>query len=144
MDWQQVDTNSLNRPRPTQIRGVNVIVYFGQEDMPVGIRGGYDATRKKFVIEFKYDASEEPKKLLAFQPHVSLTVGQTSERLYEVELDVDKMDVQVVRLLTDVDTVLNQLPNRAREIGLDRLDNYVAASGAFKQVRKKLETAIAP
>jgi len=142
-DWQRVDTKSLNTPRPTKIRGVDVTVYFGHDDMPTGVRG-FRRDHEKIVIEFKYNASLEPRKLVHYQDHVVLTAGQISGRLYEVEIDVAAMDVQAIRLLTRVASVLDELPQHAPAFGLNRIDNYTAASGAFKQVQGKLASAITP
>lgn len=138
--WQRVDTESLNKPRPKKIRGVDVTVYFGEDDMPIGVRGDYDRSRRKFVISFRYDSKEEATKPMKCDGNVQVVVGQLSERLYEIELDVDAMDVNAVRLLTQIDKVLDDLPNQAPRVGLDRVDNYLAASNAFKQVRGKIES----
>lgn len=144
--WQRVDTESLNKPRPEKIRGVDVTVYFGEDDMPVGVRGEYDKARGKFVISFRYDSSEEATKPAKCRgdaqlgANAELVVGQLSERLYEVVLDVDAMDVTGVRLLTRAGKVLDDLPKQAHGVGLDRIDNYLAASNAFKQVRGKIES----
>lgn len=138
--WQQIDIESLNKPRPAKIRGVDVTVYFGEDDMPIGVRGEYDKNRRKFVISFRYDSSDEATKTTKCGENSQLVVGQLSERIYEVELDVDAMDVTGVRLLTRVDKVLDDLPKQAHGAGLDRLDNYLAASNAFKQVRGKIES----
>lgn len=141
---QRVDTETLNKPRPRKIRGVDVTVYFGQDDMPIRIRGEYKRDRKKFVIAFEYDAPEEAMKKVPYEiNHVSLLIGQNSDRLFEVELDVDSMNVDAVRLmLPEVGKVLDDLAKQTHK-GLNRIDNYVAASGAFKQVQPQLETAFA-
>lgn len=143
--WQPVDTNELNNPRKTSIRGVDVTVYFGQDDMPVGVRGEYVDKRNRFVIEFKYHSPSESTKWVQYNDHVRLAVGQLSSRLFEVELDVDAMDVQTIRVLTQVGSVLDELnrPERASRVGLNRIDNYVAASGAFRQVQPQLEAVLA-
>jgi hypothetical protein len=137
--WKRVDIDDLNKPRTTSIRGVSVTVYFGQDDMPMYLKGDFDQQRNKFVIVFRYDSESEPSRRLNYAPHVVLTVGQDSERLYEVELDVNAMNVQAVQLLGKV---LDELSNKAPQVGLNRIDNYLAASGAFKQARGELETAL--
>ncbi len=138
--WQRVDIDSLNKPRAKKIRGVDVTVYFGSDDMPVGVRGEYDRNRGKFIIAFKYRAIDEAKRLVPFESHVDLAVGQKSGRLLEVLLDVDAMNVEKVRLFQQAAHVLEELerPERASRAGLNRLDNYVAASGALKQVESRL------
>lgn len=141
--WQDVDTDKLNQPRARTIRGVDVTVYFGQDDMPTGIKGGYDHDRRQFVIKFRYDENAEPTKRISYGDHAMLLVGKNSERLLEVELDVDAIGAQAVRLLPRVESVLDDLAKGAPK-GLDRQDNYIAASGAFKQVRPRLQFAITP
>ena len=141
--WQRVDTESLNKPRPKKIRGVDVTVYFGEDDMPIGVRGDYDRSRRKFVISFRYDSKEETTKPMKCEDRVQLVVGQLSERLYEIELDVDAMDVNAIRLMTQIGKVLDELPKRATRVGLDRVDNYLAANGAFQQVRGQIESNLA-
>jgi len=142
--WQRVDTDTLNKPRPLTIRGVDVTVYFGQDDMPVGVRGNYDEVRKKFVIEFRYDVADEPIKRVPVEDgRVELVVGQASDRLFQMEFDIDSKAISSVRLLLPrVEHVLSDLAKGAPK-GLNRIDNYVAASGAFKQVKPQLETALA-
>lgn len=142
--WQHVDTKKLNRPRARTIRGVNVTVYFDQDDMPTGIKGEYSRSRRKFLITFRYDSDEESTKRIEYSEHATVFVGKRSERLFEVELDVDAMKVEEVQLLLPrVGEVLDGMAEHAPK-GLDRQDNYVAASGAFKQVQPQLEAMIAP
>jgi hypothetical protein len=138
-NWKPVDIDDLNKPRTADIRGVSVTVYFGQDDMPMYLKGDFDQHRNKFVIAFRYDSEREPSRRLDYAPHVVLTVGQESERLYEVELDVNAMDVQAVQFLGKV---LDELSMKAPQAGLNRIDNYLAASSAFKQARGELETAL--
>lgn len=139
--WTPVDIEDLNKPRTATIRGVAVTVYFSQDDMPVRLKGDYDPVRKKFVIAFQYDSEPDSSRRVKFDNHVVLTVGQKSERLYEVELDVDAMNVEAVRLISKV---LENIPKKAQNVGLNRIDNYEAASRAFSQARDELESSLVP
>lgn len=107
--------------------------------MPVRLKGDYDTARKKFVIVFRYDSEVDALRRVKFDKHVVLTVGQKSERLYEVELDVDAMNVEAVRLISKV---LEDISKHAQEVGLNRIDNYEAASRAFSQTRDELELSL--
>jgi DNA polymerase II small subunit/DNA polymerase delta subunit B len=145
--WQHVNTDQLNNPRKSSIRGVDVTVYFGQDDMPAGVRGGFNPERNRFVIEFDYQTEPEPRKVVRYDTHIRLHVGRWSNRIFEIEIDTVAMNVQAIRLLPQVQSVLdklkNQPENESRMFGLDRIDNYAAASGAFEQVLPALQAELA-
>lgn len=142
-EWQAVDTEGLNTPRVESIRGVKVTVYFSLDDMPTGVRGDFEKGAGVFTISFRYNNDRESKLGKVLNENTTLRIGSRSKRLYAIELNIKRLDVKAVNLVTrKVEDALREVPARAEQLGMTRLDNYEAVSGAFTQVGPQIMTAL--
>lgn len=97
--WIEVDRDQLDQPRVQMRNGVELQVFASPYDIPTAVRGEYNKDVGKFVIQLRYSASPEERIQLAPNDHVRLHIGKNSSRLYQAELDVDKLDAKAVSLL---------------------------------------------
>jgi arginyl-tRNA synthetase len=94
--WIPLDPAELIRSHRETIRGVQVTVLTSPYDIPEAVRGSYDEPRGCFKIEFKYMAGDEPRVEELVTGHVRLVMGRFSRRLYQIEIDVDKLKAEAV------------------------------------------------
>jgi hypothetical protein len=150
-NWIHIDQDALAAPRVDTLRGVDVTIYFSPYDVPEAVRGDYDPSRKRFVVQFKYPGGEEEPDLEPQQrEHALFRVGRRTGRLYEIEVDVDSLGAQTVGLnfqtakaqkAFDVASAAIKVfsPGRGRMAP----NNYIAASGAISQVKEQLVDSLA-
>lgn len=99
LDWFDIDAQALNDSEPSYLgHGVSVRVGMSPYDIPDGVRGYYDDSIGKFVIEFRYMTSEEPCEPVAQNATTTLMLGINSRRLYAIHVDVDSIGAQAVEL----------------------------------------------
>jgi hypothetical protein len=144
-EWVRVPAHAVNQPVSEKFGRVEITLLMSPYDVPRAIRGDYDNARKKFIITFKYLATEEVEEDQQ-NKFITLLVGRKSARLYGIEVDVDKLHVAEVALRVRVPEVifgaldrLVQSPPR-----LQRRDNYQAAKNAILQTRQKVFEALPP
>jgi hypothetical protein len=90
-DWLPVDLTDDTKPLKTFIRGVEVELFASPYDVPEAIRGRFDEDKNRFIIEFKYVGSEKTK-VCTFE-RATYTIGEVSNRLYGLEIDVQALKV---------------------------------------------------
>ena len=120
MDWIEISPDVFEDfEDKQQSDGVEIVVGLSPFDIPEGVRGHFDDARERFVIELKYmDTSERrlPQKL---NQSVTVFVGENSHRLYEIELDVDKLGAESVQLSLvqkAIDSAVTNVPNKANRL----------------------------
>lgn len=120
MEWLRLNRHNLNKPSRKSIRGAEVIVFMSPYDIPEAVRAGVDAATGRLVIQFKYSAgSEDPDEPLDTESKagpVRLMVGRHSHRLYRVELDAVRLNVDQVEVhvLQKVDEAIDRLSENRR------------------------------
>lgn len=97
-NWIELNPESLNKNEEHIVNGIEVVVGLSPYDIPEMVRGHYDGAIKKFVIEFKYLDGQEPRKSISGNEHVTLAVGAHSGRLYAIQIDVDELSANAVKL----------------------------------------------
>jgi len=141
--WTKVDWDRLNTPREEEIQGVTVSVFFSPYDMPEKVRGYYSQDRKKFIIEFRYLGGQEPLKHESTEDNIVLGIGKTTERLHEIEIDVDSAGVSEVQLRLGPDELEKRVENAIRRYDLARTQpptnsNFSAVTEAIGQERDSI------
>lgn len=96
------------RPEPvptTGPQGIKIDLLASPYDIPMAIRGGYEATTASFVIDFQY-LNDEP---LVERPHDSrvwLRLGRHSNRIYRLgikcEPEFGRVDLRIKALLREI------------------------------------------
>ena len=121
-DWINIDPKTIKEEKLRNIRGVQLNVQLSPYDIPEAVRGYYNKKRKIFVIEFRYLSDEPTKnKKLDKKDNLSLKIGRNSHRLYGIEIDVDAMEVQAVKLKMMVERAMDDFTASADEL---REGNY--------------------
>src|ERR1700722_8917367 len=99
--WIRLNPQELNRVDKEHVNGVEITVGMAPDDLPARVRGSYDATLGRFVIEFRYPGKAEEKSVSRQEnpnSEVSLLVGAHSGRLYEIHVNVRAIGVQAIEL----------------------------------------------
>lgn len=138
-DWTRLDPSTVNKTFRESIRGVQINVLLSPHDVPIAVRGYYDTTLKRFVIEFKY-IGEEPMGKSVQDNIITLRIGQRSRRLMGIEANVDAMQVQAVGLQMYVADVVNKaIEHFATGLGTkERQGSYRLAKDVITQQRDQL------
>lgn len=141
--WIKLDAEALNKPHHENIRGVDVEVFLSPYDVPEAVRGLYDDTIERFVIEFRYLAEEEPLAADAHDAHVALKIGRNSRRLYRIEMDVNRLKADCValrlhvpQLVEEVDEALEKLARTSERVS--RRGNYQLAKDVIAKTKEEL------
>lgn len=145
-EWLSVQASEFEQDLCDRGSIVGLHMYTSPYDVPQGVRGGYDASLKRFVIEFRYIAPEETTEL-DLEQHVVAEVGRNSGRIYRLIVDVDSLQVEGVRL--QLSHVVDELPLKRQRRGVAApRDNYRVAKEVMEKQRHALFTqgsyAIAP
>lgn len=122
-EWREVPED-LAKPEREVFQGVTITVALSPYNFPTAVRGTYDKTLDRFVIEFRYMNDEEWTVDGVDQP-VSFRVGKSSKRLCGVQVDVKKLRAREVKLNLKL-LLDNELKKRLQELqGRDGLKmNY--------------------
>lgn len=141
--WIKIDPANFGKAKRTSISGVSVEVYSSPFDVPEAVRGFYNKTEQKFVIQFQYIGGKEPLKTNVPAENIQLTIGRHSKRLYGIEMLIDekklrekgtKVDTHL--FLPTVDKVLDKLVQRAE--AAHRTGNYKVAKEILSKRAKEL------
>lgn len=136
-EWLQLDGKRLNPLQKREIRGVKIDVYLSPYDVPEAVRGFYDESIKRFVIEFKY-LGEESKRLQR-NKHLELRVGKNSGRLYRIDVDVESLKAEAVSLNMHIPELLSKTIDRLEPATSDlRQDNYDLAKRVISERKEDL------
>jgi len=108
-------------------------------EVPQAVRGAFDKTINRFVIEIRY-LDDEDFKRTAIDDIVSLRIGKNSKRLLGIELDtarvnVAKVQLEVHELEQEIKRALDKLVRE--EIGREQ-KNYSMAKNAIESKRTLL------
>lgn len=108
--WISVDRAKYDPGTPVSEHGVEFHVFISPYDMPEAVRGDFDESKRRFVIEFKYIATE-PLEHQTPDDYVTFVVGENSRRLYRIEVDVEGMgaDAVVLRVSRAMDALERRL-----------------------------------
>jgi hypothetical protein len=134
--WIEVDPKAVNLPKTEKLDGVEVTVMMSPYDVPQALRGRYDDTSRRFVIEFRYLGEEETRDE-THREHVVLRLGKNSGRLYGIVLDVDAMKASWVQLV--LLALKEREEMRRRPL---RHENYVLAGQLLQQNEPVLREAM--
>lgn len=137
--WVQVNSEELDKERSEVIRGVEVTVLASPYDVPDAVRGRYDEDQRRFIIEFRYFDEEEwwrDEK----DKHLALRIGRNSGRLLGIEINVDalkanevKLQLAIPRLVSKAIERLRDDPDRAR-----KRDHYKIAGQVIAHQQNQL------
>lgn len=119
--WLPLDPAEWNKPQRKSIHGVTVNMYLSPQDVPEAVQGFYDEAMSCFAIEFRYPTGEEHKSNVAYDPHVTLTVGKNSNRLYRIGIDVDRLQAKSVGLYMYVQAAMaKDVPHAIEQLASER------------------------
>jgi hypothetical protein len=94
--------------------GVQVELSLSPYDLPEAVRGSFDDSLQKFIIEFKYVQGEEWTRRPAGD-YAILRVGRNSNRLYGLEIDLAALGQSRVSVERVVDQALESLKTERPE-----------------------------
>lgn len=127
--WLKVKPDSYDQPAEVGL-DVEVDIFISPYDIPDGVRGRYDESRKRFVVEFRYMVDEPYQKPKMTGP-VQLRLGRYSNRIVGLEIDVDRLRASAVTvhaenppLLTPYQAVESAIQAMGRDDGATRRENY--------------------
>jgi len=130
-EWLQIDLDTEAAERHERIQGVSVALLVSPYDIPAAVRGFFDESKRRFIVEFKY-MGEEPTEMSRQDHYANLIVGKNSRRLYGMELDVEALQAERVEvrigIIKEVNEALDQLVRKP--LSPNRLDNYLLAKDA--------------
>lgn len=98
MNWVPINSRDFDLKKEDNRKGIHFEVSMSPYDIPQGVRGRFCEKRKRFIIEFKY-LTEEATKVSVLTPEVNAIEGIKSGRLYSLEIDVEKLGVDQVKLM---------------------------------------------
>jgi len=139
--WIELDASTISDDERSEVSGVEIRVGLSPFDIPDGVRGYYDDQRQRFVIEFRYIGNHEEKVAGPKDGHITIMVGKTSGRLYEIHVDIDKVSSQGIKLTLlkpEVDKALDRLADQASE---PKKRSYQVARAAFTENAQELLTS---
>jgi hypothetical protein len=86
-DWIELqDIPEVRRPI-TEAPGLNIELSVSPYDIPQAVRGYVDEAKGSFIIEFKYPG-EEPTHGVELKDAIRASIGNSSERIYKIEIDL--------------------------------------------------------
>lgn len=108
--WIDLEPELLNQSQPhIEKSGVEVVVGLSPFDVPEAVRGYQNDALKRFIIEFRYLGESERQVPQQIDDHVSLRIGENSNRLYEIQVDVDALQAKTVSLTFVVNKAMQRL-----------------------------------
>jgi hypothetical protein len=135
--WIPIDSAAFNVPHEEEVRGVRITVLCSPHDIPSDIRGFYEESIERFVIEFKYIA-DEPLQSITDKPLVKVIVGKNSGRLFRIEVDVKSLDVREVQLQVRVPQIVQEAIGKLRSKYLKRKANYDVAERILRDKKEQI------
>ena len=103
--WTTVETEEFDKAKRTRREGIKIEVSLSPYDVPEAVRGSYCAERKKFIIFFKY-LSKEATRPRRISEHISVNEGVRSNRMYEIEIEIDVTALNVEQIQLEVTPIL--------------------------------------
>ena len=118
-NWIAVDPQMLAKNTTRTTHGIRLVVSPSPSDIPEAVRGFYETVIRKFVIEFRYIGErQEPLDVGSETGDVRLLIGRHSQRLYRIEIDVEKIEGQhlsfQIQAPQEVDAAVKRLGERPR------------------------------
>lgn len=141
------ELEELNPGKTERAKGVIVHLFMSPHDVPEAVRGRYDSSRKRFVIDFRY-ISEEPTEERQRDEHLSLRIGRHSGRLHGIIIDVDALKAKSVSLHMHTQEVAhNAVRDAMRNLIAHpptkrRAENYRVAAEVISSKRDRLFEAL--
>jgi len=136
-DWIPIDFEQIEPPSRAQAGGVEINLFWSPYDVPEAVRGYYDRSLDRFVIEFKYIVDEQTTREHESEP-VSLRVGKHSARLYAIEVDVNRLKAPSVMLNTFVPETVDELIRKQSKASPKRRDNMDVARKILSQSKEEV------
>jgi hypothetical protein len=136
-EWIKLDPDRLDKPMRVRLRDTEVEVRVSPYDLPEAIRGYWSLNHRRFTIEFRYLAGEEPLAMLSEIDFLTPYVGRHSKRLYRLDIDMEKMRAAIPARPTKSDLQLADAFasfNRFAGGRYNRFANYEAAREAISEV----------
>lgn len=91
-EWVSVDVNEINKEVKRDIFGVGMKLSFSPYDVPQRVRSYRDLDGNVFIIEFEYLLDEQThSKKLSEDSAIELEIGNNSQRIYKIKLDIPKL-----------------------------------------------------
>ncbi|MCG8408525.1 MAG: hypothetical protein MI923_25265 [Phycisphaerales bacterium] len=121
-----------------KIKGIEFLVAISPYFFPEYLRYGYDKDNGVFIFQFKYlDDANEPRRKQS-DNIVTLEIGQTTGRLLGIELQVDKHNVDNIKLR------IVELASNAIERAEERIESRELRSSydALKESLREHENTI--
>lgn len=121
-----------------QEEGVHFKLLVSPYDIPEAVRGTYNKEAGVLTIEFKYLGGTEPLKKLPIDQHVTLLVGEMSDRVQKILFNVEALGTDQVAL-TIVRATQQAIANLSRKPDLkDRRRNYRLVQEAVSSTSNEL------
>lgn len=140
-DWIALDQLAIARGslESNSERGVRIDIAVSPFDVPEALRGSFDATINRFVIEFKY-MQDDPWIRQEGDEHLALRVGRHSGRLYGIEVDLAALDAAHLALRLKVPEIVEEMLERmsAEKTPMKRRFNYRVLRNLVEQEEPKL------
>jgi len=108
-------------------------------DVPQAVRGDYDQSLQRFVIDFLY-LGDEPWRRDVKDPVITLRIGKNSERLLGIEVNVHAIQAEAVELrMHAAQAVTNAIEHLASQhAGSRHSGSYEVAKDAISETKDKL------
>lgn len=136
-NWIHIDPDKVDVNETASRKGVEFHVFLSPYDLPDAVRGAFDSSLNRFVIEFRYLA-QEPSKRITMDAFVTLQVGEKSGRIQRIEVDVKGLGAKQVALR--MEQAIDQL--RARLRNRVPTGNFSAAKRVLHQTEPQLLAGI--
>ncbi len=99
--WLALDTSQLYKPKHKSLNGVKVNLFLPPSLIPNAIRGEFDITINKFVIEFRYMAPlslDSIQTVSSDDQVVTLHFDRASSRVQKILIDVNIANAKHIHL----------------------------------------------
>lgn len=135
-NWMKVDQDMVNAPLDDSMVGIDLKLFVSPYDIPIALKGDYNESISKFVIELEYDSPDEELAAPDVADHITFYSGLHSGRLHKIELDVDKANAGTVELQIIADKIGSAITRlrTSQPKKYPRKRNYVAAQRAISQL----------
>lgn len=141
-DWIRVDPREFDLRSPQRLNNVEINLLVSPYDVPEGVRGAYDESIDRFVIEFRY-IGDEPWRREVPDRHLALRVGRKSNRLYGIEIDVKRLRAESVVLRVQVPELVRSAIEQLVRRPDARRDNYNLAKDVIAKRKDELFSQLA-
>ncbi|WP_342316122.1 hypothetical protein [Lysobacter sp. FW306-1B-D06B] len=149
-EWIEVDEDRYDKDYEERrdVRSVVIHVSASPYDIPHQVKGEFAPDSHRLVITFRYLA-DEPTHQVHLAKHAIAAVGKKSGRVYSIEIDVDSLNVEEVKLKLQIDDAISNLAEikhkRERNYDLARKvvgDYWSSISQMLAKDQPKLHAAI--